>query len=169
MPMFDNDIIVVGGAPGVGKSTLCLALRERFAPVYIEFSSLRSPHLDPDWSDQSADEEAMAFENFVSVARNYVRHGYRNIVATDFRDHRLATIPQEFADLSFRIVTLVLRDERELRRRLGDRLIGFRNADEAIAWNTAVRERPTLPHEVRIEADGLSVDDLIELASDVSA
>lgn len=125
------DLIVLGGAPGVGKSTLASHLRSTLAPALLEFSAFRQPHLNAAWSDASPNEEAMAFENVAFVVRNYVRSGYRNVVLTDLRDERLASVPGTFSDLDIRIVTLVLADDDELRRRLRARTEGYRDIDSA--------------------------------------
>ena len=63
----NSRVIVIGGAPGTGKSTLARALRNLLNAPWIEFGRLREFHLKPDWSDQSEAEESMAFENLGSV------------------------------------------------------------------------------------------------------
>jgi len=156
------DLIVIAGAPGVGKSTLCVALSRALGSPYLEFSLLRQPHLDATWSNASPDEHEMAWENLQFVVRNYLRHGYRNVLVTDLRDERVRQVSDVFGDLDYRIVTLVLTDASELRRRISERREGFVNADAAVSWNAAVRARPPLPREMVIEADRMPVDALIK-------
>ncbi len=106
----------------------------------------------------------MAFENLVFLLRNYLRHGYRNLIVDDLQDWRLGTLCEEFADRSFRIVTLVLADEDEHRDRIEARTAGWRDADQAIAWNRAVLSRPRLPHETLVDT---SADDARTVANRV--
>ena len=158
------DLIVVAGSPGVGKSTVSVALARQFGSPILEFSILRQPHLDELWSNTSAGEHEMAWENLSFVVRNYVRHGYRDIVVTDLRDERVQQVPTAFADLDFRIATLVALDDELIRRRVGERRGGFVDAEAAVAWNAALRRRSLLPGETKIEIDGRSLEELVELA-----
>lgn len=160
----DLDLILIAGAPGSGKSTLCRELQRRLDSPFIEFSSLRQPHLDATWSNASKAEEEMAFENLVFVVDNYVRHGYRNVIVTDLRDERVTEVPARFPSLAFRIVSLVLRDEEELRSRIERRFQGFTDVEEAIRRNRAFSARPLVTGETRVEADGLTVEELSEIA-----
>ena len=147
------DIIVIGGAPGSGKTTICRLLQARLNSPYIDFGWLRQFHLDETWSNASPREEAMAFENLAYIVRNYLRHGYRNIILTDFEDWRLQEIPIHFRHEDFVIATLVLHDDAEHARRVLNptRDSGYRNVTAALAWNHAVIARPTVVNEVKID------------------
>ena len=147
------DIIVIGGAPGSGKTTICRLLQARLNSPYIDFGWLRQFHLDETWSNASPREEAMAFENLAYIVRNYLRHGYRNIILTDFEDWRLQEIPIHFRHEDFVIATLVLHDAAEHARRVLDptRDSGYRNVTAARAWNHAVIARSAVASEVKID------------------
>ena len=146
------DLLFIGGAPGTGKSTLAALLQAALESVWIDFGALRQLHLDPEWSNTSEEEHEMAFENLVFLLRNYLRYGYRNLIVDDLQDWRLGDLSQEFADRSFRIITLVLPDEGEHRERIESRNSGWRDVNRAIAWNRDVLNRPLFPHETRIDA-----------------
>src|SRR4029077_933917 len=118
-----------GGAPGCGKSTLAMQLRSALRGPWIDFGRLREFHLDRDWSNQSADEETMTFENLQSIIRNYVRHGYHNIIVDDLQDHRIRQLPHILHDVRFQIMTLIVSDPSELRRRIVSRNDGWKDAD----------------------------------------
>jgi hypothetical protein len=148
------DLIVIAGAPGSGKSTVCELLKSRLGSPYIEFSALREPHLDRQWSNESVAEEAMSFETLVCMLDNYWRHGYRDVILTDLKDERVQAIPSVFSARKFAIFTLVLHDDRELGARISQRRQGFVNVGAALAWNSAVRARPTVPGEAKLVVDG---------------
>src|SRR5688500_6795109 len=114
-------LIVIGGSPGAGKSTLAAHLRAQLGGPWIDFGRLREFHLNADWSDQSAAEEQMTFENLVYIIRNYLQHGYSSIIVDDLRDHRIQQIPAVLADTDFRILTLVTQDDDELSARITTR------------------------------------------------
>jgi broad-specificity NMP kinase len=150
------DLIVIAGAPGVGKSTLCAKLKSRLGSPYLEFSNFRSPHLDPLWSDANEDEHDMAFDNLVYVTNNYLQHGYRPVILTDLVDQRLADVSTVFGSRELYIFTLVLEDESELRRRLENRTSGFRDQKRAVVWNRELLSRPLYSGEIRIDVTGRS-------------
>ena len=93
------------------------------------------------------------------VVRNYVKYGYRDVglrICGTSGCGRCLSV----RDLEYRIVTWRW-------RRLGAapgrrRREGFVDVDAAVAWNAAVRARPALPREAKIEVDGRSAEELLE-------
>jgi dephospho-CoA kinase len=146
-------LIIIGGAPGSGKTTVSNLLHETFQSVMIDFGTLREFHLDNWWTKQSEKEEQMAFENLIFILKNYIRNGYKNVIVNDLKDFRIEQIPNIFADEDYLIVTLVLHDDDELRSRVlnPDRDSGFRDVERALAWNRAVIERPTVKNEYKLD------------------
>lgn len=146
-----TDLIVIGGSPGTGKSTVCELLRAKLAAPYIEFSSLREFHLDREWKTQNAGEEQMAFENLIYIVRNYVRHGWKNIIVTDLKDFRVVQVPEAFGDLKFVIATLVVDNDDEIASRIRARNSGWTDVEGAISWNRRVRDREAVAGEHKID------------------
>lgn len=76
------DLIVIAGAPGSGKSTVCrLLLQPELDGPLIELGRLREFRLNRAWTNASSLEEEMAFENLVGIVRNYFRNGYKNVLS----------------------------------------------------------------------------------------
>ncbi|OHA01564.1 MAG: hypothetical protein A3C11_02415 [Candidatus Sungbacteria bacterium RIFCSPHIGHO2_02_FULL_49_12] len=147
-----KDLIILGGAPGSGKSTIGELLREQESFVLIDFGWLRQGHLDNKWSNATPEEEEMAFENLVFIVRNYWRHGYKNIIVTDLLEDRITVLVETFKDSDYIIVSLVIMDGEELKNRvLGERDSGFKNVEEATEWNRGLISRPPRPYEHKID------------------
>jgi predicted kinase len=157
-------IIVIGGAPGTGKSTLALALRDALGSPWIDFGRLREFHLKRDWSNQSPAEEQMTFENLISISRNYLRHGYANVIIDDLQDARVQQMPTVLHDLPLHILTLFVTDPSVLRRRLASRSDGWTNADAAIEWNQRVIQRPCVRCEWKIDVTTKSPAEVLDEA-----
>lgn len=98
----------------------------------------------------------MAFETLICVIRNYLRHGYSNIIIDDLQDHRVQQIANVLHDVPVQIVTLVLSDTSELRRRISSRKDGWKDAEAAVAWNQRVMARACVNHERKIDVTGKS-------------
>lgn len=153
----DGLCVWLAGAPGVGKSTVARALQRTFRVPLIELGELREFHLmDPNWSDASAAEAALAFDHLVHIARSYLRHGYPFVLATDLPLAELARVPEVAANgLSSRLLTLVIRDAEEHRARLlGPRDSGFRDVEWAARWNADELARAPYSFEYRLDTTG---------------
>jgi broad-specificity NMP kinase len=146
-------LVVVGGAPGSGKTTVSKLLYETLQSPMIDFGDLRNFHLDFLWKKANKQEEQMSFENIIYILKNYIRNGYKNVIVNDLQDFRIQQIPQIFENDDYMIVTLVLYDDEELKARVlnPSRDSGFRDVERALAWNQAVIERPALKNEHKLD------------------
>jgi GNAT superfamily N-acetyltransferase/chloramphenicol 3-O-phosphotransferase len=157
------DVIVVAGAPGTGKTTVCQVLAERLASPYLDLGRLRSMHLDRLWQRMSAADEAVAFENLLAMVRNYCRHDFRPVLVSDLTEDRL-DIVRVLVGLDVCIVTLVLDDPALHKRRVLDetRDSGYRDWQAALAWNQRALQRDLFPNEHRLNSTRLSVDETVD-------
>lgn len=147
-----KDIIVIAGAPGAGKTTICKILREKLGSPYIDLGWLREFHLDKEWKNATSGEELMAFENLLFILRNYKKHGYENVIITDLTDEKVQRISKELNGLNFIIASLYVTDDNELQKRvLGERDSGYKNVAAAVEWNRELINRETVKNEHKID------------------
>jgi dephospho-CoA kinase len=146
-------IVAISGAPGSGKTSVTRLLHQHYQSVMIEMGWLRQYHLDPAWLKATSLEETMSFENLVFILRNYLEHDYNYILVNDLEDHRIQQIPSLFASNQFIIISLVIRDDEILKRRVLDpkRDSGYRNYKVAIASNRTLIDRPLLLNEYKLD------------------
>jgi adenylate kinase len=146
-------IIILSGAPGSGKTTIENLLREKFDhAAFIDLGHLRQFHLDNTWSNATAEEEEMSFENLVSVMQNYIKHEYKYIVVLDLHNDKIKRLDTLFPDIT-QIFTLIVNDDGELKKRVLNetRDSGFRNVDAALAWNEELKTLSLSENEFKID------------------
>lgn len=149
----ERDIIFLTGAPGSGKTTVSKLLREklRFPPL-IELGRIVYFHLNKNHKNQTKEEEQISFENLSHLIKNYIDHNYKNIIVVDLQDFRTKQISKIFSDKNYVILTLILKDEIELKKRvISPRNTGFRDFKKAILWNKHLQERKLLKNEFLID------------------
>jgi len=147
-----KDFIIVAGAPGSGKTVISELIKEKLKSPLIDFGWLREFHLKKDWSNQSKDEEQMAFENLIFILKNYQKHGFKNVIVNDLQDVRIQQISKSLSSYDYTIITLIIDDEEELKGRIqSPRDSGYNNVDKAIVWNQSLINRELLPNEHRID------------------
>ena len=147
------DFIFIAGSPGSGKTTITKLLQARLQSPSIDFGVLREFHLDREWKKASDEEEKMSFENLMFILRNYVKNGYTNILVNDLQDFRIEQVPEVFKENRYVIVSLVVKDDEELKRRVltESRDSGFRDFEQAIEWNKRIHDREQLSGEYKLD------------------
>jgi chloramphenicol 3-O-phosphotransferase len=158
------DVIVIAGAPGAGKTTVCRALHVQMQGPYIELGQhLRQLHLDPGWHTASPREEQMSFENLLAITRNYLKYGYTPVIVTDLEDFRILEIPSLFSEHRYRIITLVCSNE-ELERRVltPTRDSGYRDVRRTQEWNAIAKARPLVRNEHRLDTTGQTIEETVQ-------
>jgi len=148
-----TDFIFIAGSPGSGKTTISNLLKDKLNnPPMIDFGWIRGFHLDREWKNASKKEEQMSFESLMFILKNYVKYGYKNIIVNDLQDFRIEQIPKEFLRYDFVIISLVVKDDEELKNRvLGERDSGFKDVKTALSWNKKIIERKNLKNEFKVD------------------
>jgi hypothetical protein len=136
------------------------ALNASVGRVAIEFSDFRQWHLNAGWTDASAEEEALAFDHLRHVIGSYLQRGYAPVLVTDLRPLSVVKLAHAFP-VDGHVVRLVVA-EWTITERLTARADGFRDIGAAIEWQREEGLRDTLTNETLIEADGMSVGDLVD-------
>tara|TARA_Y100000310_G_scaffold333646_1_gene411616 strand:+ start:1159 stop:1656 length:498 start_codon:yes stop_codon:yes gene_type:complete len=157
------DLIFLSGAPGSGKTTIGKLLQKRLNSVFIEVGRIRELHLNKTWNNATKKEEQMSFENLVFILKNYIKNGYKNIIITDLKDERIQEIPKVFSRLNYKIISLIVKEDQELKKRVkGNRDSGFKNSKEAVLRNKKLRNREAVSNEIKIDNTDLSPNKVVE-------
>ncbi len=152
------DLILVNGAPGIGKTTLCELLGEHYHSPVIDFGLIREFHLDKKWERKSDEEEEMSFKILQQILIIYLDHGLHNVFVNDLQEWRIDTLRRKFSDTNSLVLSLVTSDYTELKRRIESRNKGWRDIDEAWNRNQAIKSREPWPNELRIDVSVLGVN-----------
>lgn len=157
------DIIFIAGAPGTGKSTLTTLLQKDIGSPMFEFGWIPEFRKRGNVEIPYEEEENLAFENLTLVVKNYVKHGFKNILVTDLRDHIILTLEREFPKYNYKLITLFLDDEKELKLRVtSDRDMNqYKNWEEALQINETMKKRDLLPNEVRVNITNKSKEEVL--------
>lgn len=158
-----KDVIFIHGAPGSGKTTIANALHKRLGSPWFEFGWIPEFRQKGEVLLTYEQEEQLSFDNLCLVVRNYLRHGFGNIILTDLRDPILRQALRRFSHQNFLLVTLTVGDEEVLKRRVLDetRSSGYRDFEEALALNRVYSTRPLHRNELRIDVTEIPVESVV--------
>lgn len=159
-PQKAYDILLIQGAPGSGKTSLAQVLHQRLGSPWFEFGWIPEFRLKGEAEISYDEEEQLSFENLCLVVKNYLRHGFTNILITDLRDPIMQQALKIFRRSRLLLITLVLTDEEILKERVlrEDRSSGYRDWQEALAINRLLSSRSTRKNELRIDVTHTPVE-----------
>lgn len=154
-PPGQPDVVVVRGAPGVGKSTLARRLKGlRVVGAVVEVDDVRAMIAGTDWTDRHQHDAAL--EAALGMAAAFVASGLSPILLVDtFSRGRLRRV-QAYLDeaaLGHRTFSLWL-DPGVLRERLACRPSGFREWEPTEVLNREVASN-RYPDETFLDVTGL--------------
>ncbi len=158
------ELIFIHGAPGAGKTTVAKALHERMGSPWFEFGWIPEFRQKGEALISYEEEERLSFENLCLVVRNYLRHGFANIIVTDLRDAILRQALRRFTRRKVLLVMLYTSDEELLKQRVLDetRPSGYRDDQEALELNRLYQKRPLWRNELRIDVTQKTVEAEVE-------
>ena len=156
-------IIVIIGAPGTGKTTTLRALSARLGCPEFELSWM------PEFSMRDGEriayeqDEAIAVDALIQVAKTYARHGHRHVLLSDFRLATLESVRELLAGVPHLFVVLHNADELLLTSRVLDesRSSGYRDTEEAVALNAQYPHLGLL-NSVLVDTGKASVEEAVE-------
>ena len=158
------NLIFIAGAPGAGKSSVAFTLHKNLKTPIFEFGWIPEFRQKGSIEISYKEEEGIAFENLTLVLKNYIKHGFGNIVVTDLEDKRILQLEKVFKKEKYILFTLIVDDEKLLKKRIMDkkRSSEYRNWKEGIEINKKISRRKLLKNEIRIDAENNSVEKIVK-------
>jgi len=156
-------IIVTTGAPGTGKTTIQRALSTRLGCPEFELSWMPEFPIRDGERIAYEEDEAIAVDALIQVAKTYLRHGHRYVLLSDLRLATLARVRELLIGVPHLFVVLRISDEALLTSRVLDesRPSGYRDDVEATALNARYPELG-LPNSVLVDTGKVSVEEAVE-------
>jgi broad-specificity NMP kinase len=155
-------ILCIFGAPGIGKTTLMQYLNDVIQCPNLEMSWMPEFRRKGDQHISYQEDEAIAIENLILLAANYLKHGYPLVALSDLRVEQMAHVLALVDGLPHRIVKLITRDEQELKRRVLDetRTSAYRDWEHALAVNQTLINTH-YPNEMLVDVTGKAPDMIV--------
>ncbi|MEQ1735938.1 MAG: AAA family ATPase [Rhodoglobus sp.] len=161
------DVLVLRGAPGVGKSTLGRGLRRALARgAVVEVDDLRAMITQVDWSNRAHHDLALEVAQ-VALARFVALDARPAVLVDTFSRGRLTAVQTRLDDAGLRHHTVSIWVEPTvLAARLEARTAGFKDWEPSRILNEEVRAN-RYPHEQLVDATALDPEALLRQVLDL--
>jgi predicted kinase len=157
-------IVLLRGAPGVGKSTLAKGLRAFFPDgIVLETDAIHQFINSVDWNDDN--EKEACLENALAMADVYLEHGYKPcIIVSPFYkrwlDFFLDQLRKHHHAHEHFVISLYADDE-VLKQRVAQRENGYSNLELCLEYNEDTRTY-RVENELLIDTSHFSDAELVE-------
>lgn len=97
------------------------------------------------------------------MAKNYAKHGFKNIIITDLENERISQLAHVFEGYDYTLFTLRVLDDNTLKARVLDesRSSGYRDWQASLKINQELKARKAFPHEEFIDVEGQTVEEIV--------
>jgi predicted kinase len=163
------DVLLVRGAPGVGKSTAVRALRKQIgAGAIVEVDHVRGMIADVRWVDTEHHLAALAVTR--GIVRSFLSRGFRPVVVIDtFSRGKLRQFVADLAgetDARYRVASLHAADDTLLSRVAGRPANEYREPEVSLLLNEEVRQN-RYPREELVDTTHLSPGEVASRLLDI--
>ena len=159
-------LIFIGGAPGVGKSTLAQRLKRSFpGGITLESDEVWGLINNVDWHDK--EQHLLALRQTFLLAESFLNSGFQPIVVVDVFTNRtlekmLELLKDHKALEPYKIISLFLSDEK-LKDRVLNRDGGFKDLESCYYCNREIQNQ-RYDNQDLIDVGGLDKDALANKA-----
>lgn len=170
MPIKDYDIIIIRGAPGVGKSTLLKLLKKKYDNgVTVEVDTIRGMINNVKWINK--DEHIHSLSATLALSTEYLKAGYYPIIIVDTLGRsRMKQFRASLYQLSIKgrpikyfAISLYCEDD-ILVKRITGRPDGFKDIGASRIINNEMA-KSEFPPELLIDTSNLTPKQVLEVAS----
>jgi broad-specificity NMP kinase len=153
---------IIRGAPGVGKSTVARAIKERFATAaVVEVDALRAMRSTPAWLERKS--QLLGIGQALILARSFAEADFDPVILVDTLAPEVLRVA--LADVAgpawvFTLVADPLTLLERVRTRAGS---GFRDERVICAMDAQNRAIPTSPQNERIDTTNATPEDVAEI------
>jgi predicted kinase len=128
-------LVLLLGPPGGGKTTLSQALGERLGCPHLELSIVPEFPVIAGVRVPYETDERIAMQNLLLWGRNYLAHGHRHVLLSDFRWEALPALREDLGADPVLPIVLTASEPDLIRRRVTERTEGYQDAEAAVAYN----------------------------------
>lgn len=167
----DYDIIIIRGAPGVGKSTFLKLLKKKFGVgVTVEVDTIRGMINNVKWVNK--DEHIHSLNATLALSKEYLSAGYKPILIADtLGASRMTQFTKMLNNMvvhgkPVKYYTISLYCENEtLEKRIRERPDGFKDVNASMIINREMG-KPSFPPELVIDTTLLTPRDVLGRVND---
>ena len=154
-----TELIIIRGAPGVGKTSVVSMLRSKVAGgIFIETDTLRAMVNHVDWDDTRTHLNAVQASKTLAFA--FLEMGYRPVFLIDTLSGGTLDIVIKDCPYEYRIISLVA-DEELIKTRIEKRKSNFMNVEKAAQVNRLILESDAA-HNFTLNTTTRSIDDITD-------